>query len=413
MKISRNIFKDYDIRGKYPKEINTKISYLIGYSLAKILKKDSAKIAIGRDLRKSSGPLAESFIHGTLDAGKDVIDIGRIITPVLYFATNFLNVDAGVMITASHNPKGDNGIKIVIGNEPLSGKTIEKIISQKIILAKKKGIRYFKDISRDYLEESFSGAKISPKIRLVLRSKDITAKLFIKDFLKKMQIKEGRRPHFHVSFDFDADRISLSLHDKNLSKIRGDILGAIIGGGVAQKGDIIIYDLRCSKAVPEYFRNRGIKAIPSKVGHYNIKKLMRERKAVFGLEITGHYYFKKFHNHENPFFGLRIFLEQLSQQGVDLKRLTKPLERYFHSGIINFPSKNPKELIKKLSEEYLGGSKNFLDGLTIEYSNWWFNIRHSHTEPLMRLVIEAKRPDLLSVKKKELLKKIKKMTKTR
>jgi len=177
------------------------------------------------------------------------------------------------------------------------------------------------------------------------------------------------------------------------------MLAAVLNKKIAKKGDIIVYDLRCTHAVPEYFRNKGIKAIPSKVGHYNIKKLMREKKAVFGLEITGHYYFGNFHYCESPLYGLKL----LNERKKSLTELAKPFTKYFHSGIINIKKSNLKSQISNLAEKYRNGAQSHLDGLTIEFSNWWFNIRPSHTEPILTLVIEAKTKALLEAKKKELM----------
>jgi phosphomannomutase len=199
------------------------------------------------------------------------------------------------------------------------------------------------------------------------------------------------RKKFNASFDYDGDRLLI----KNF---RGDIIGGILADIIAQKGDVIVYDLRCSHSIPEYFRNKGIKTIPSRVGHYNVKKLMREKKAVFGMEITGHYYFKEFHYCESPLYGLKI----LNEQTKTLTELSKPFTKYFHSGVIDFPAKNVEKIIERLKEKYRNGAQNHLDGLTIEFSNWWFNIRPSHTEPIFTLIVEAKTKELLETKKKEL-----------
>lgn len=218
-----------------------------------------------------------------------------------------------------------------------------------------------------------------------------------KDYLKAVGKFKNNLP---AKFDYDGDRLLI----KNF---RGDIIGGIMADIIAKKGDIIIYDLRCTHATPEYFRNKGIKTIPSRVGHYNIKKLMREKKAVFGMEITGHYYFKEFHYCESPLYGLKNLNEYMNKTGKSLTELAKPFNKYFHSGIIDIKISNLKSqilnLIERLKEKYRNGVQNHLDGLTIEFSNWWFNIRSSHTEPILTLVIEAKTLQLLEQKKKEII----------
>ena len=199
------------------------------------------------------------------------------------------------------------------------------------------------------------------------------------------------RKKFNASFDYDGDRLIIK-------GFRGDILGGILADIIAKKHDVIVYDLRCSHTIPEYFRNKGIKTIPSRVGHYNIKKLMREKKAVFGMELSGHYYFKEFHYCESPLYGLKI----LNEQTKTLIELSRPFIKYFHSGVINIKLPRLKTYDLRLVEKYRNGAQNHLDSLTIEFSNWWFNLRPSHTEPILTLVIEAKTPQLLEQKKKEL-----------
>ncbi|HDH04030.1 MAG TPA: hypothetical protein ENH22_00725, partial [Candidatus Campbellbacteria bacterium] len=211
-------------------------------------------------------------------------------------------------------------------------------------------------------------------------------------------------PH---SFDFDRDR--LIVKDKKGNKIRGDIIGGIIADAVAKKGDAIVYDLRCSKAIPEYFRNKGIRTFPSMVGHFNIKKLMRKKNAVFGMEMTGHYYFKKFHYCESPDFGLRKLAESATtdkKTKKNINELAGPFMKYWHSEVINFPARKRlsdwKKTAAKLKKEYAGGAVNFMDGITVEFSNWWFNVRPSNTEPLIRLVMEANSKKIFEEKNREL-----------
>ncbi|MBI4692270.1 MAG: hypothetical protein HY773_02435 [Candidatus Terrybacteria bacterium] len=380
MKINPLIFKEYDVRGEYPKEINEKNAYKIGQGFVKFLKlKKGDQVAVGKDKRPSSPKLAEAFISAIIDFGIDVIDLGAVSTPMLYWSVPFLKTKGGIMITASHLSKKYNGLKFVKANaEPIGGENLQKIykLTDNLQLTtddKKRGSVKKYNIKKDYLGAVY------------------------KDF----QPTKIKIPH---SFDFDADRLIIK-------KMRGDIIGAIIANSFVKKGDVIVYDLRCSRAIPEYFSNKGIKTIPSRVGHFNIKKLMREKKAVFGMELTSHYYFKEFYYCEAPLYGLRKLAEHIAKTKKTLDELAKPFMKYAHSGTINIKILNLKpqilNLIEKLKDEYKNASQNFLDGLTVEFSNWWFNIRASHTEPVTRLVIEAKTPALLKQKKKELLQEIK------
>ncbi|MBU2263562.1 hypothetical protein KJ750_02855, partial [Patescibacteria group bacterium] len=270
MKVNPNIFKEYDIRGIYPKEINKKVAREIGAVFVRFLGKKKQNIIVGRDLRSSAPKLAKGFIEGAIEKGADIIDIGAVTSPMLYYAVSLLRADAGAMITASHNPKQYNGIKMLRGNgEMISGSEIKKFIKNKKIGWVKKGTYKKIDIKKNYFDKVYE---------------DFDLRL-----MKKIKI-----PH---SFDYDRDR--LFIRDKDKKEVRGDIIGAIVADAVAQKKDIIVCDLRCSKAVYEYFRNKGVRVITSKVGHLNIKQAMRKNKAMFGMEITGHYYFKKFHYHES------------------------------------------------------------------------------------------------------------------
>jgi phosphomannomutase len=377
--VNPSIFKEYDVRGKYPKELNEKVVYKIGQEFVKFLKlKAGDKIVVARDKRPSSPTLAKAFISGILDFGIDIIDIGATETPMLYFSVPFLKAKGGAMITASHIAKNHNGIKFVREkSEPISGLEIKQTFRPTSDVGKKtsdvkRGAITKINIKKDYLEVVYKDFNPGKKILI---------------------------PH---SFDYDGDRLII----KNF---RSDIIGGIIGDAVAKKGDTIVYDLRCSHTIPKYFENKGITAIPSRVGHFNIKKLMRARKAVFGMELTGHYYFKEFSFCESPLYGLRKLMEQMEKTGKTLAELTKPFMKYSHSGIINFSAKggNFDKIISKLKERYKNGAQNFLDGLTVEFSNWWFNIRPSKTEPIIRLVVEAKSQKLLKQKKKELLAEIK------
>lgn len=392
MKIDLSIFKEYDIRGKYPEEINEKAVYKIAQGFVKFLKlKQGSKIVVGRDKRPSSPKLAKAFISGILDSGINVIDIGKITTPMLYWAAPFLKAEAGIMVTASHNPLKYNGLKFVRKNsEPVGGKDLQEIyrLTNNKQLAtdnkKIKGVCKKVDVKKDYFGAVFKNYKPIE--------------------IKKLGIS--------VDFDYDADRLIIS--DKNNRQIRGDIIGAIIAEAVAKKGDVIIYDLRCSHSIPKFFENKRIKMIPSRAGNYNVRKLMREKKSVFGLELTGHYYFKDFYYSDSPLYAMRKLLEQIKKTNKPLEELMKPFLKYSHSGIINIKKSNlnpPKadqisNLIGKLKDKYKNGSQNFTDGLTVEFSNWWFNIRPSHTEPLIRLVVEANSPKLMEEKKKELLREI-------
>ncbi|MFH1956653.1 MAG: hypothetical protein ABIJ28_03340 [Patescibacteria group bacterium] len=411
MKAKNDIFKAYDVRGIYPKEINGKIAYEIGAGLVKLLGLKNPKITVGQDLRASSPSVANGFIKGAIDAGAHIIDLGIIITPMLFSSVRMLNADAGAMITASHNPNKYNGIKMIKKDgSAISGESIKSFVQNKKSIKKQNG-RYQKtDIAEKYFDEiarSFGDKKISVKNKISIIAKG-TAKLFIGKFAEKFKIpvisQKNKKPKFYASFDFDGDR--LIIFDKNKKEVRGDIIGAVIGEMIAKKEDKIIYDLRCSKAIPEFFRNKRVKTLISKAGRTYLKDSARKQKAVFGMEITGHYFFKRFNYHESPFFALLKILEKINEEpSLNISEPDIAFKKFFHSGIIDVITKKNdfEQLNEKLKAEYKGGASNNLDGLTIEFSNWWFNLRPSHTEPLMRLAVEANSQKLLDQKKKELL----------
>ncbi len=381
MPINSSIFKEYDVRGAYPKEINEAAARGIGAGFIHFLKlapkSQTGKIVIARDRRPSSNKLAKAFSAAIIERGVDIIDIGIAATPELYFATTFLKADGGAMITASHLKEKYNGVKLVKKDAvPVSGYEIRQSATLKHKPAKIHG-KYKKiSIEKEYLAAMLNGWKINKQLP------------------------------FSYSFDYDKDRLLISGKDKK--KIRGDIVGGIIGDAIAKKGDIVVYDIRCSRAIPEYFRNKGVVTMPCRAGHFNIIKMMRAKKALFGIEITGHYYFKDFYYCEVPLYAIKKLAEKIKESKKNINELAKPFIKYHHSGIIDIPSDSRGEKIEKiikiLKKEYKNGARNSLDGLTVEFSNWWFNISPSRTESLIHLVIEAKNDILLKQKKKELLK---------
>ncbi len=386
MKINLSIFKEYDIRGLYPSEINEKAAYELGGAFVALLNTQKGdKIAIGRDGRKSSKPLAESFIKGITDAGIDTIDVGKTTTPMLYFSVCSLRIAGGAMITASHNATKYNGIKFCKERaKPVSGIEMKELLEDKSRAKKKpaaeKGTIKKMDIAKAYNKKVYDDFSLPKKIS------------------------------FSHSFDKDADRLIITGKKGDIA--RGDLIGMFVGEAAVKKGNTVIYDLRCSRAVPKYFRSKGIRAIPSRAGHFNMKNAMRKYDATFGMEITGHYYFKKLCYCESPEFALRKLVEHLKKEGHALSSALKQFDGYHHSGVIDIPVKKMEnsdweKKTEKLKKEYSYGAMNFMDGITIEFSNWWLNLRQSHTEPLLRLTVEANSETLLEEKTREIMELIK------
>lgn len=451
MKINKNIFKAYDIRGTYPGQINEEVCYLIGRIFLQLIraesKKRSPKIVIGQDARPSSPKLFQALAQGIIEEGGRVTSIGQCMTPELYFAVNFLEADGGLMITASHNPPSYNGLKVTRKKAvPVSGETgLNKIKDGVINLAaqekyKKKEIDFKrKDIDDYYVQFLTTGREIDlskkiavdcgngmagPVVKKVLEKLNINyIPLYFKpdctfpnheaNPLKPETLKDIKKSIIEnkailgIAFDGDADRVGFL--DSQGELIRGDFITGILAEKILKKrkGASIIYDLRSTRAVPECIKENGGKPIETRVGHSFIKALMREKNAVFAGELSSHFYFP-FQIRENMAYfesSIRAVLETLaliSETGEDIGQLVAPLQKYYQSGEVNFEVENKNAVLEKLEQKYSEGKISHLDGLKVEYQDWWFNVRPSNTEPLLRLNLEAKTEKLMQEKLEEI-----------
>lgn len=381
------IFRAYDIRGIYPTEINEEIVFKIAAALVKFLNPD--KLVVAHDGRKSSESLKDSTVAAIIVSGVDVIDIGEATSPLFYFTVNKLGAAGGIMITASHNPPNYNGLKLVreqaipIGEE--SGLTQIRKLSEDIEIAK---IRKGKIIEKN-LEEEYG-----------------------KFLLKKSGLE--KEPEIeNIRFEFDPDSDRLWVFEKG-KQIRADLLSGVIIKDFLEKKSFFdlfirpkfVYDFRFTKAVPEFIRENGGEAIRSRVGHPFIKDLMRKDKAIFGAELAGHFYFKDTFYVEAPILMKLKILKIMQDSGKSLGELIRPFQKYFHSREINIEIQNSKfkikNLIQRLKEIYKDGRVDELDGVTIEYPDWWFNLRPSNTEPVLRLVVETNTKYILEQKMREI-----------
>lgn len=443
MSIDPSIFKAYDIRGTVPEQINHDIAYKIGYALAKYLKPQS--VAVGRDMRESSEDLFDGLARGINDCGVDVIDLGLISTDGLYFAVGKFGYDAGVMITASHNPKQYNGFKVCKENaEPLSGK--EGLAQVRDYIqndgsynkAPKKGVIVRKDITRDYTEHCLSFidvSKVKP-YRVVIDAGNGMAGATLPPVLEKLPIEytplyfelDGSFPNhpaspielenledlvakiqetkadFGAAFDGDADRMFLV--DRHGKQLGGDMVTALVAKSLLKKhpGETILYNLICSRAVPELVERQGGKAIRTRVGHALIKPLMKKHNAIFGGEHSGHFYFRDNWFADSGLIAFLVCLELISAEGKLLDEMVSDIDPYFRSGEINSKVKDQQAVMDKVAEAFSDGEQDRIDGLTVGYDNFWFNIRPSNTEPLLRLNVEADSKQLLKEKTEEILK---------
>jgi phosphomannomutase len=446
MKLNPAIFKAYDVRGVYPSEINEEGARAIGAAFIAYLR--AGRVAVGRDMRLSSPALAAAFIDGVTSQGADVVDYGMIPTDMLYFAVAADRLEGGVQITASHNPKQYNGMKMVRQEAfPLSGEAGISDIRDMIAAdrlpapAPRRGAVTSRNAIDAYINHVMSfidpsiikpfnvvldagsgmGGLVAPKLfdRLPCRTTRLCFQIdgSFPNHEANPLIEENRRDivervvaeraDIGIAWDGDADRCFFITGAGEF--VSGDFVTALLAEAFLMKhpGASIIYDLRASYAVKDVVAQYSGTALMNRVGHAFIKQRMRETNAIFGGEVTGHYYFRDNFYADNGFIPALLMLELMSKKGQSLHDLIAPLsKKYFISGEINskLPSMDlvPAKL-EQIAEKYADGRQYKLDGLSVEYADWHFNVRPSNTEPLLRLNLEATAPDLMARKRDEVV----------
>ncbi len=446
MNLDPNIFKAYDVRGVYPTEVNEGAARAIGAAFVTYL--HAKRIAVGRDMRLSSPALAAAFIGGAISQGADVVDYGMIATDMLYFAVARDGHDGGAEITASHNPKQYNGFKMVRQEAfPLSGDAgisdIRDMIAQDRIPPAQaaQGRVTTADTLDAYVAHVMSfidpalirpfnvvldagsgmGGLVAPKLfdRLPCRTTRLCFEIDgrFPNHEANPLIEENRRDIVErvvaekadvgIAWDGDADRCFFI--DGTGEFISGDFITALLAEAFLQKhqGSTIIYDLRASHAVKDVVATYGGTSLMNRVGHAFFKRRMRETNAVFGGEVTGHYYFRDNFYADNGFIPALLILELMSKKGQSLHDLLEPLRsRYFISGEINTKLASMDAVPAKLDQiaaRYADGKQYTLDGISVEYADWHFNVRPSNTEPLLRLNLEANTQRLMEAKRDEVI----------
>lgn len=444
MKVNINpkIFKAYDIRGLYPRDINEKAAYLIGQSFVKFLKRgaDKPRIVVGRDNRLSSPALGCNLIKGIVGAGADVVDIGLATTPIFYFAVAHYGYSGGAIVTASHNPAPYNGFKMVRKNAlPISAETglkdVQRLSKLAIESVNPKGQVVKKEVIKDYVAFNLGwmNKKISPSLKIVIDTANAVSGIVVSEIFKRLPCEvshlfkksDGRFPNhppdplvgenlkalraavkdkkadLGIAFDGDGDRIIFV--DEKGEIVSGDIITALLAVLVLKEnpGAKILYDVRSSNIVKEAIENAGGASVVSRIGHSFIKEKMRKENIIFAGEFSGHYYHKDHYFCESPFFVLFKLLPEISRK--PFSELIKPYQKYYHSGEINLEISDKKTALNRLKKQYASGRFLEIDGLRVDYPDWWFLARPSNTEPVLRLVVEAQTKELLDKKKKELL----------
>ncbi len=432
------IFKAYDIRGIYPEQLDEKTAEGIGRAFVEFL--GAKSVVIGRDMRPHSVNIFNALSKGMTEQGADVIDIGMCSTPMSYYANGKLGVDGSVIITASHNPAEWNGFKLCRKDAvPISGATgiadIEKIFhdkSWKTNVSKIGKIRKY-DIAPEYGEHLRGFAKLDRKLKVVVDFANAMGSLEIagiRDLFEIIPLYEkldGTFPNheanplktetldvlcekvkehgadFGAGFDGDADRCGF-VDDKG-EIIPMDLFTALIAQDILSRGPAtILYDLRSSRAVKECIEANGGKAIMSRVGHAFIKAQMREYGAVFAGELSGHYYFKENYTTESQGLAFLMLANLICKTGKRTSELLAPLRKYFSSGEINSKVADVPSVIAQIRSKFSDGRLFELDGVSVEYKDWWFNVRASNTEPLLRLIVEADSKQKMEARRGELLK---------
>lgn len=452
MALNPKIFKAYDIRGLAPGEIDEDTAFRVGQAFVKFTK--AKTVVTGKDMRDSTPRLFQAFAKGVLSQGSDVVDIGLVTTPMFYFAVGDYDLhDGGVMVTASHNPKQYNGFKLCFGDVlPIGADSgmgdIRDLAAAAPYPGQPEGRVVETGIREAYLEKLFSlvDTKKFRPLRVVVDTANGMEGVIIEDVFQRLpqcefhglfldvdgafpnheanplktetlhdlqeQVRD-RKADIGIAYDGDADRVGLV--DETGEPVRGDILLALLAPRLLKnnRGAVVIYDVRCSMVVAEEIERAGGRPLMWKVGHGLIKPKMRDTGAVFAGELSQHYYFRDLHNAENTDLVMLMVFELLSETGKKLSELVAPLMRYHHSGEINSEVEDKDAVLAKLEEVYGHEAAQItkIDGLRLDFrdanapdEDWWFNVRPSNTEPLLRLNLEAKSPEKMAAKREELLK---------
>ncbi|MGZ4796775.1 MAG: phosphomannomutase/phosphoglucomutase [Acidimicrobiia bacterium] len=420
------IFKAYDVRGVFPDEIDEGIAKKIGNAFVRFT--GASTVVVGYDMRPSSVPLSRAFIDGATMAGADVVDVGLASTDLVYFAAGSLDAPAA-MFTASHNPAQYNGVKMCrAGAAPIGEATGLQQIKEAVAAgllerAEEVGQVHQRDLLEDFAAHvrSFVDARVLRPLKVVADTANGMGGLVVPRVfaglpfdltvlfgeldgtfpnhpadpiqpenlvaLQKAVLESGA--DVGLAFDGDADRVFLV--DDRGEPVSGSTTTAIVAKSMLQRagGGTVVHNLICSKAVPEVIRENGGEPVRTRVGHSFIKQVMAETDAIFGGEHSAHYYFRDNWRADSGSIAAMVVLEALSTAGVPLSELRRPFERYADSGEINTKVADPHAVIEAVAAHFAGADQDRLDGLTVDLGDWWFNLRPSNTEPLLRLNLEA------------------------
>ncbi|MEJ2718063.1 MAG: phosphomannomutase [Deltaproteobacteria bacterium] len=426
-----NCFKAYDIRGRIPDEFNEEIAYDVGRAYATLI--SPHKVCIGRDVRLSSPEVLEAVTRGLVDSGCNVLDVGLCPTEAIYFVTSDLNLDGGVMVTASHNPRDYNGMKFVREqSKPISGDTglkdIERIVIEKSFESGKgRGTVEQKDMTDPYIDHLLDYVDLERmrNLTVVMNCGNGCAGPILEKLEPKLPLNfvtifpepDGTFPNgipnpllpenrgvtaesvvkykadLGIAWDGDCDRCFF--FDEHGSFIEGYYLVGLLAQAFLRihPGDKIIHDPRLTWNTIEMVREAGGIPVMSKAGHAFIKERMRKEDAVYGGEMSAHHYFREFAYCDSGMIPWLLLVELLSSEARPISEIIQArIDRYPVSGEINRKVSDPHALLDKIAETYKnqGGALDYTDGCSVEFDSWRFNIRPSNTEPVVRLNVETR-----------------------
>jgi len=440
------IFKAYDIRGLYPDQVTEDIAFKVGYFFQDLLgPEDLARgpaVVVSRDMRSHSMPLAQALSAGLRARGIEVIDIGLADTPQNYFAVGHLRASGGIQVTASHNPAAYNGFKMSRRDAiPVAWDTgieqLEKLVLNSEIpehTEPSAGVRQ-ENVFDAYVEHVLQRMHHDgPRLKVAADAANGMATIY-RPILDRLNIElvplyfelDGSFPNHEanplkeenlrdlqdavrregcdlgVAFDGDADR-AMFIDERGEIVWADRITGMLAPRFIREEnGAAIIYDLRSSWSTREAIEAAGGVPVRERVGHSFMKATMRRHDSPFGGELAGHFYYRDNFTADSSAMTLVEVLEHIRENGKALSELTAPLDRYFATGEINFKVEDKQGMIKRLAGDFSDGKIDYLDGITVQYDDWWFNVRPSNTEPYLRLVLEAKTAELMEEKKAVLL----------
>ena len=447
------VFKAYDIRGIYGEEVNEDLAWKVGHASGQFLRSllsgydrgqsSSNRVIIGRDMRPHSEPLAKALVEGITSSGAGCIDIGLCDTPMIYFAINHLGTCGGIQVTASHNPMEYNGFKISGAKaRPVGANTglkeIQHIVGalrrmppgaslapvQKIdlweeyrshvlkFLRTPRRLKVVVDASNGMAGKMFPAVFGQTDIEIIPLNFKIGGKFahppnpLVEANLREVKAAVKRRKaDLGVCMDGDADRCMFI--DEKGQTVRCDLMTAMLARYFLKDnpGGMIVYDLRSSRIVPEEIRAAGGLPRRERVGHAFMKKAMADGHGVFGGELSGHFYFRDNYNADSGAIAFATAVTIISSQDLPVSDMFAPLNKYSHSGEINFQVSDKQAKMQEIAEKFSDAEIDWLDGVTCQYKDWWLNVRPSNTEPLLRLSLEA-RTEKMMKEKVQLMKKL-------